>query len=55
MVKMGMGDEDVLKAPLFLLAQDRANGPGIQQQVVVNQKGRRPEARELGSCASQNP
>jgi hypothetical protein len=55
MVKMGMGYEYILQIPLFLLGKHRPYGAGIQEQVAVDQKGRRPEVGKFRSGTAQYP
>ena len=55
MIQVGVGYENILQSPLFLFGQHRTDGAGIQQQLVVDQKGRGPEVGKLRTGASQNP
>jgi hypothetical protein len=55
MIQVGMGYENILQGPLFLLGQHRPDGAGIQQQLIVDQKRRGPEVGKFRTGASQNP
>jgi hypothetical protein len=53
MVKVGMCDEYMFYFPLFLFVEHRADGAGVQEQRVVDEKGRCMEIGKFRAGAPQ--